>query len=525
MFNSLISSEVISGLPIVLQQVLPEFCLLCLATLVLLSDAYMPRKSVLDTDITGKILHASDAFKNFKLTFFLVNITLVIVFLLVLISSTDPLVTKNDAAMSLVGDMVVNDPLSYILKLFMIVLVFFSFYFSDAYLNNNKMFSGEYYAMGLFSLLGMMVLVSSKNMLTLYLGLELFSLPVYAMIAMQRDSVQAGEAALKYFVMGAIASGILLFGISLVYGLSGSLVLSDIANYTNFRSQPFILAMVFVCVGIAFKFGAAPFHMWMPDLYQGAPTPAALFVSAAPKLAAFGMAFRLLNDGLIGSSVSWGIILQVIALLSIGWGNIAAIAQTSLKRLLAYSGISHMGFILLGIVAASVSKNLSVGYSSALFYVITYSLMSLAAFGFIMMLGNGKYELKDLEDYSGLYHKQPWLALMLMILLFSMAGVPPFVGFFAKMSVIKSLVESGFMYTAVIAVLFTVIGAFYYLRLVWLMFFEDPQDKVSTDGGSLTSVLALVQPKVKLLVSLNCLMVFALGLYSQWLLAWCMSVF
>lgn len=522
--NQLFSQDVITGLPVVLLEVLPEFSLLCLATLVLLVDAYLPRAVTSASDETPVT--------NYKVTFWLTNLVLLVIFGLVYFQYNSSVVQEilahaDEVTTPLVKDMIINDGLSYILKLFMILFVLFSFYFSESYITNKNMFSGEFFAMGLFSLLGMMVLVSSQNMLTLYLGLELFSLPVYAMIAMQRKSLIAGEAALKYFVLGAIASGVLLFGISLTYGLSGSLVLSDISSAEAIGTVPFNLGLVFICVGIAFKFGAVPFHLWMPDVYEGAPTPATLFISAAPKLAALGMAIRLLHDGFSDISTSWAWILQVIALLSVSLGNVAAIAQTNLKRLLAYSGISHMGFILLGLVAASSNE---AGYSAALFYSITYALMSLAAFGFIMMLGDGKYELSTLEDYKGLYYKQPWLALMLLILVFSMAGVPPFVGFFAKLLVIKSLLTSNYLLTALFAILFSVVGAFYYIRLVWLMFFEKPMSLLNMDDFQLPNDViseaeAHIVDSKKKVVSLVCLSVLVLGIYGQWLIAWCFEVF
>lgn len=522
----------LSGLLPVFFQVMPEFLLLCLATMVLLVDAYLPRK------VLTQEAELTNGFKveNYRFTFFLTNFVLLIIFVLLVIQNSNiflPLsqISNDETTSSLINNMVVNDGLSYILKLFMVLFVFFSFYFSESYLTKNNMFSGEYYAMGLFSLLGMMVLVSSQNMLSLYIGLELFSLPVYAMVAMQRESLQSGEAALKYFVMGAIASSILLFGISLIYGMSGSLVLSEIASYKGSLLVPYTLGLVFICVGIVFKFGAAPFHMWMPDVYQGAPTPVTLFIATAPKLAATGMAIRLLNEGFFEISSSWGVILQMLALLSIAWGNIAAISQTNLKRLLAYSGISHMGFIILGFVSASMVNNGGAeGYSAALFYSITYALVSLAAFGFILMLGDGKYELTTLEDYKGLYYRKPWFALLLLILLLSMAGIPPFVGFFAKLLVIKNLLASGYIYSSVAAVLFTVIGVFYYLRLVWLMFFEKSslelqRDKLSLQNDVMSHALSHVSTSRQFVISLICFFVLALGLYGQWLFNWCFVVF
>jgi len=520
----------------IILQVLPELSLLCFAVLILVFDAFLPRINRLNLSSSKIANNAANLprdlefidnlqFKNYKITFWLFNISLLLV--IYFICYQHNFLATNDTLYSpvvdkLIGHMVVNDSLSFILKFFMAVFVLVSFYYSKNYLNKNQMFSGEYYTLGLFSLLGMMVLVSAQHLLVLYIGLELFSLPVYAMVAMQRKSANAGEAALKYFIMGAIASGILLYGISIIYGLTGSLMLADIYKFTAVNNPAFILSLVFICVGIAFKFGAAPFHMWVPDVYEGAPTPVAMFIAAAPKLAAFGMAIRVFHETFANASDIWVTVLLVISVVSIFWGNIAAIAQSNLKRLLAYSGINHMGFVLLGFVAAGSSDAvvISQGYSASLFYVIVYSITVLAAFGFIMMLSSGdsKLELKSLDDYKGLYYKQPWFALLLMMLLFSMAGVPPFIGFFAKLSIIQSTIAAEYFYAAIFAVLMSVVGAFYYLRLIWLMFFEEPVGEIFREDKTISLDL-------KILVSINCLLVLFLGLYGQWLLAWCASVF
>ncbi len=497
---------------------LPEFSLLCLASLLLILDVYFNRSAPnQDSTLTQEALGHS-FYKKHNLSFWLANGILITVVALVcyqqdILNYFGYVSAENIVVDNLVNNMIASDRLNIILKLFMGLFIVISFYYSDNYLKNNKIFAGEYYVLGLFSFLGMMVLISAANMLTLYLGLELFSLPIYAMVAMQRDSARAGEAALKYFVMGAIASGILLFGISILYGMTGSLVLADIAKFTDVTNPAYLLGLIFICVGIAFKFGAAPFHMWMPDVYQGAPTPVALFIAVAPKLAAFGMAVRLLQ-ALLPAMTSWSYVLFSIGVLSIAWGSIAALVQTEFKRLLAYSGISHMGFILLGLAAGA--------YHVALFYVIIYAITSLAIFGFILFFGNSKFELVNLQDYRGLYYKQPWLALMLMMVLFSMAGVPPFVGFFAKMAIIQAIIKAGYFSTAVGVVLFSVVGAFYYLKIIWLMFFEHPDI-------SHTSVLNQANDNLpcdlKYLISVNCLIVLALGLYNQALFSWCTVVF
>lgn len=482
--------------------VLPELILLCFSLFILVFDAFLPR---------------SGEHKNYNITFWLVNLVLLIVIYLVFWQvSLQPFST---AIISL-ENTVRHDKLSVFLKIWMAVFVLFSFCYSKNYLKTHKIAAAEYYVMGLFSLLGMMVLVSASHMISLYLGLELFSLPVYAMVAMQTDSTDAGESALKYFVMGAIASGILLFGVSIIYGMTGSLVISEIASYTNSPNSAFILGLVFICAGIAFKFGAAPFHMWMPDLYQGAPTPATLFVATAPKLAAFGMAIRLLHDGFNNTHSNWAYIFLLIGVLSVAWGNLGALSQVKFKRLLGYSGISHMGFVLLAFIAASVNSEQA--YAAGLYYIMVYSLTSMAAFGFILMYGNSVLELTTLDDYKGLYYKQPWLALMLLMVLFSMAGVPPFVGFFAKFAVIQSLLMAGYYYTSVFIALMSVVGAFYYLKMIWLMFFEQPEkslDALINQGSN------LIAPNMKILVSINCLLMLVFGLYTQGLFNFCQLVF
>jgi NADH-quinone oxidoreductase subunit N len=382
------------------------------------------------------------------------------------------------------GDMhlFVQDGMAALLKLAMYVIVFFVFTYSREYLRAREMFRGEYFVLGLFGLVGMMVMVSAGNFLTLYLGLELLSLCLYAMVAFQRDSGQATEAAMKYFVLGAIASGMLLYGMSMIYGMTGTLDIAAVRKVVAGMAAGnviLIFGLVFLVVGIAFKLGAVPFHMWVPDVYHGAPTAVTLYLGTAPKLAAFAMVMRVLVGGLDALAGSWADMLTILAVLSMALGNVLAIAQQNIKRMLAYSSISHMGFFLLGIL--SVSAN---GYSSSLFYVLVYAVMSLGSFGMIVLLSRGGFEAERLDDFRGLNQRSPWHAFLMLVLMFSMAGVPPTAGFYAKLLVIQSVVQTGQLWLAVAAVLFAVIGAFYYLRVVKVMYFDDATDSSPITAGA-----------------------------------------
>ena len=367
--------------------------------------------------------------------------------------------------------MFVQDPLSDVLKLAIYGIAFFVFAYSRDYLRDRGMYRGEYFVLGLLGIVGMMVMASASHFLTLYLGLELLSLALYAMIAFQRDSGEATEAAMKYFVLGAIASGMLLYGMSMIYGATGSLDIAAVSRaITRMSSDDIILifGLVFVISGLAFKLGAVPFHMWVPDVYHGSPTAVALYIGTAPKVAAFAMIIRLLVGGLEPLSDSWQQMLTIIAVLSIALGNITAIAQDNIKRMLAYSSISHMGFLLLGILSASPN-----GYSSSMFYVLIYAAMSLGAFGMIILLSRAGFEAERLEDFKGLNQRSPWYAFLMMLLMLSMAGVPPTAGFYAKLLVIQSVVNADMIWLAIVAVLLAVVGAYYYLRIIKLMYFDD----------------------------------------------------
>jgi NADH-quinone oxidoreductase subunit N len=407
----------------------------------------------------------------------------------------------------------IKDPMSDVLKLFIYLVSAIVFIYARGYLVDRNLFKGEYYVLGLFGVLGMMIMVSAHNFLTIYLGLELLSLSMYAMVALQRDSIKASEAAMKYFVLGAIASGLLLYGMSLLYGVSGTLdikVFADtLANKdlsSNSQNVVLILGTVMVISGMAFKLGAVPFHMWVPDVYHGAPTAVTLYISSAPKLAAFAMIMRLLVDGLGDLHTQWQDILILMAILSMGIGNIIAIAQANIKRMLAYSTISHVGFIMLGILSGSKD-----GYSAAMFYAIVYSIMSAGGFGMVLLMSRAGFEAEKLDDYKGLNERSSWYAFMMLILMFSMAGVPPTIGFYAKLSVIQSVVSADLVWLAVVAVIFSIIGAFYYLRIIKLMYFDKAEDT-----AQITST-----PDMRFILSLNSLAVLALGIYPTNLMAIC----
>ncbi len=408
----------------------------------------------------------------------------------------------------------ISDDIANLMKFFIYLTVLLSFIYSKNYIDERQMPSGDYYILGLFSTLGMMLLVSAHSLLTIFLGLELMSLPLYAMTAIRRTDSDASEAAMKYFVMGSIASAMLLYGISLIYGATGKLDLLEVANAiaVNWQQQSTLLtfALVFILSGVAFKLAAVPFHMWAPDVYQGAPSSVTLFISAAPKVAALGMTFRLLTIGLVDISSQWQQILLVITLLSTGLGNLFAVVQTSIKRLLAYSAISHIGYALFGILAAT-----SAGYSAALYYILVYSITSAAAFGLIVLMSNQGMEIDNVDDLKGLNKRNPWLAFMMLIIMFSLAGVPPTVGFFTKLLVLKALVDVQMTWVAVVGLFFTVIGAYYYLRIVKIMYFDKPTyaDPVTMSKGNV------------LILSLNCLSLLYLGIFPGALIVACINAF
>ena len=377
------------------------------------------------------------------------------------------------------GGMFILDPMSQLLKIATLITVAATLMLSRSYLEARGLLTGEFLSLALFGTLGMMVMISAHHFLTLYLGLELMALSQYAMVALQRDSGRATEAAMKYFVLGALSSGLLLYGMSMVYGATGSLELTRVAfalEQGQAHQMLAVFGLVFVVAGIAFKLGAAPFHMWIPDVYHGAATPTTLIIGAAPKIAAFAFIMRLLANGLQGMTADWQQMLAVLAVASMFVGNIVAIAQTNLKRMLAYSTISHMGFLVLGVLAANDN-----GYSSAMFYLVTYVVMTLGSFGMILLLSRAGFEAENLDDFRGLNQKSKWYAFVMLVLMFSLAGLPPTAGFFAKLSVLQAVWEAGYAWLVVAAVLLSVIGAFYYLRVVKLMYMDAPVGEITLD--------------------------------------------
>jgi NADH-quinone oxidoreductase subunit N len=373
--------------------------------------------------------------------------------------------------------------------------------YAQPYLGPRDMLKGEFFTLSMFVLLGVNVMVSANNFLVVYLGLELMSLSLYALVALRRDHADATEAAMKYFVLGALASGFLLYGLSMMYGATGSLDIQrlfDVIGKGQVNQTVLIFGLVFVVAGLAFKFGAAPFHMWLPDVYHGAPTAVTLLVAGAPKLAAFGMAMRLLVEGMLGLATDWQQMVSVLAVVSLLIGNLAAIAQTNLKRMLAYSAIAQIGFMLLALTAGVVSGNTMSGgiaYSSALFYMVIYVLTTLGSFGLILLLARQGFECEDLSDLAGLNQRSPWMAGVMSIFMFSLAGLPPTAGFYAKLAVLQALVSTNLphhLWLAVFAVLISLVGAFYYLRIVKIMYFDESTADAAAPSDERSGVHALL---------------------------------
>lgn len=411
-------------------------------------------------------------------------------------------------------NMFVLDKLAVVLKFSMGVIGLFVFWYSRKYVFERMVYRSEYFVLCLFSVFGMMVLVSARSFLSIYLGIELLALPLYALITIVKEDAVGSEAAMKYFVMGALASGLLLYGISLLYGVTGSFDLHQIASHLAEQGKEphtaLLFGLVFVLVGMAFKFGAVPFHMWLPDVYQGAPLSVTLFIGTLPKLAAFGFAIRLLVDTFAAFSPHWQPLLVIISVLSLSIGNIVAIAQRNLKRMLGYSTIAHMGFLLMGLLAGPQS-----GFSAALNYVLIYALMALGAFGLMTVLSHQGFEAENIDDFRGLGSRHPWLAFVMLMLMLSLTGIPPFAGFYAKLFVLDAVIQAGYTWLAVLAVLLTVVGAFYYLRIVRLMFFDVPQGVSPYQPVSRANVAVL---------SLNGLAILALGIFPSPLFNLCSTV-
>lgn len=404
--------------------------------------------------------------------------------------------------------MFIDDTLADVIKMMMYLGTSLILVYTRQYLQDRNLYRGEFYAMVLFGLLGMMIMVSGHNMLTIYIGLELLSLCLYSLVAFDRDNPKASESAMKYFVLGALASGMLLYGMSMVYGMTGSLDISDIANgiLQQPKSPVLIMGLVFVVAGIAFKFGAVPFQMWVPDVYQGSPTPMTLLIGSVPKLAAYAMTVRLLVQGLHPLALDWQDMLVLIAVLSIIIGNFSAIVQTNLKRMLAYSTISHVGFIMFGMMSANAN-----GFASSFFYISAYVLMSIAGFGIILLLSRQGFEAEEINDLKGLNQRHPWFAFLMLVIMFSMAGIPPTIGFYAKFTVLQAAWQAGFTWQVVLAVLMATIGAFYYLNIVRKMYFDAPEDY-----SPLTAPMDM-----RLILSVHAMALLGLGLFPEILLSVC----
>jgi NADH-quinone oxidoreductase subunit N len=473
-----------------LMPALPEMVMLGMTCLVLVVDLFLPQQK-----------------RGFTLLLAVVTLLLAIA-AVVLVAPVDEV--------SSFGGSFVLDQLAVVLKVAVCAITILVFVYSRDYLADHDIYRGEYYVLGLFATLGMMVMISAHSLLLVYLGLELLSLSLYAMIAFNRKSLRASESAMKYFVLGAMASGLLLYGISIFYGITGTLDIRELALAVDTETwkHPVALsfALTFIVVGLSFKLGAVPFHMWLPDIYQGSPTSVTLFIGTAPKIAGFAMAIRLLVDGLGSLQVDWSQMLTALAIASLALGNVVAIAQTNFKRMLAYSTISHVGFILLGMLSATAN-----GYASAMFYTITYAITAAVAFGVLIVLNRKGFEAEEISDLSGLNDSNPWYAALLAIAMFSMAGVPPTVGFYAKLTVLQAVVQVDMIWLAVLAVLFSVVGLFYYLRIVKVMYFDKPLAEQTT-----TIKEAL---DVRLLLGANSLSLILLGVFPSTLMVYCILAF
>ncbi len=443
------------------------------------------------------------------------SLTLLVLLVLVIMGLSD---LRHGVEGRAFNDLYVADALSHLLKVFSYIALGVTLIYGHGYAKDRGMLQGgELYSLSLMALLGQMVMISSGSLLSLYLGLELMSLSLYALVALRRDHSISTEAAMKYFVLGALASGLLLYGMSMIYGATGSLAFTDIAEQVRAaqgQNLVMVLGLVFLVAGLGFKLGVVPFHMWVPDVYQGSPTVVTLLLGAGPKLAAFVMMLRLLVEGLFGLAAEWQPMLIIMAVLSLAIGNLAAIVQTNFKRLLAFSTISHMGFVLLALASGVVDGsgfNASNAYSSALFYVVVYVLTTLGTFGLILLLSRLGFEADNISDLKGLNRRSPWLAGLMLILMFSLTGIPPTVGFYAKLAVLQALIQADLVWLAVVAVLFSLIGAYYYLRVVKAMYFDEPEDAsaIETPIG------------FKTVLSVNGALVLLLGILPAPLMALC----
>ena len=443
--------------------VMPEIVMLLAACVVLIVDLFLTERTRL-------------------VTYALSLATLVVTGVTIIATAGDPVVSFEGSF--------VRDAVADVMKMGILTVTGFAMVYAKDYLVQQDIYRGEYYTLALFSVLGMMIMSSAYNFITIYLGLELLALSMYALVAFNRDSMGGAEAAMKYFVLGALASGLLLYGISLFYGATGSLSFAEVSAAIvkgNIQEDILVFGLVFIIMGIGFKFGAVPFHMWVPDVYHGAPTAVTMLLGSAPKIAAFALTLRLLVDGLAPLFTQWQEMLMILAVISLGIGNLVAIAQHNIKRMLAYSTISHVGFIFLGFIAGTDD-----GYGAALFYTVVYALTAAGGFGVLAMISRRGFDAENLDDLKGLNERSGWLAAMMALILFSMAGVPPTVGFFAKWFVLESIIRVDLVWLALVAVFFSVIGAFYYLRAIKTMYFDKPADdqplEISADSHVAMSI-------------------------------------
>jgi NADH-quinone oxidoreductase subunit N len=426
---------------------------------------------------------------------------------------------RNPTAMHFFTNMYVVDQMASVLKAFVCLGFALTLIYSRRYVEERNLAGGNLYMLGMFSLLGQLVMISGNNMLTLYLGLEMMSLSLYALIGLRREDATSSEAAMKYYVLGALASGFTLYGISMMYGATGSLDLQDIYHVLasgRVNNGVLLFGVVFVVVGVAFKMGTAPFHMWVPDVYQGSPTAMTLLVGAGPKVAAFAFGFRFLVDGMLPLAVDWQQMLVIVAALSLIIGNVMGLVQTNIKRLLAYSAISNQGFVLLGLIGGVFNgnaENAGSAYGSAMFYSVVYLLSTLAVFGVLLMISRRGVEADQIDDLKGLNQRSPWTAFVMLILMFSLAGIPPTVGFYAKLSVLSTVVNAGFVWLSVLAVLCSLVGAFYYLRIVKVMYFDAPIDETPVEANMGTRTV----------LTINGLAILVLGVVPGPLLSLCLQ--
>jgi len=485
-----------------LYAILPELVLLIAACFLLVASVYVPEKVVSTPGVEQDIFHTP---RGVGFVYFFTIILLVYLIFAFIGRMGDP-------ALMAMNDLFQSDPFSNLMKACSCGAVLVSLIYSKQYLIDRALFRPDFIVLALLALLGQFVLISGANLLTLYLGLELMALPTYALVAMRHSSEKSVEAAIKYFILGALASGFLLYGMSMLYGVTGSLDLIEIFKIVaDPRINHLVMAfgLVFIVAGLAFKLGVVPFHMWVPDVYQGAPTAVTLMIAAAPKLAAFALLFRLLVNTLLPLLGDWQPMLIVLAVLSLVVGNVTAIAQTNLKRMLAYSAIAQMGFVLLGMLSVFDEH----AFSASMFYAITYVLTTLGSFGLLMILSRKGHDCETLDDLKGLNKKHPWFAFIGLVMMFSLAGIPPTVGFAAKLGVLEALVDAEHTFLAITAVMASLVGAFYYLRVVKVMYFDEPVQETSISGSGFA----------KGILGLNSILVLALGIVPAGLMSLCLD--